>query len=484
MKNESFYITTTLPYVNAEPHIGFALEIVTADILARFHRTLGQNVIFNTGTDEHGQKIYDRSLSDKMEPQAFVDFHAGQFSLLKEQLNLSYDRFIRTTDVKHKHAAQIFWQHCLDNGFIYKNQYKISYCVGCELEKQASDLHEGHCPLHPNQDIEIREEENYFFKFSAFQEPLLALYKAQPDFVKKKKKMREIVSFVASGLTDFSISRLKIKMPWGIPVPNDPDHTMYVWFDALVNYISTLGWPDDLATFTQFWPVVQIAGKDNLRQQAAMWQAMLLAAKLPASKQILINGFISIGGQKMSKSLGNVIAPQEMVMRYGTDATRLLLVLLGPIDNDMDVTWERFDDLYISVLSNGFGNLCSRIAKLASQIDLSIQPKTTNLVATQQYDAQFLQALLQYDFQTATNWLQTRIQQTDAFLSEQKPWMADESTKNDLVIQSINQLLNLTFHLQIFMPNVCENIITHFSQPVILPLSPLFPRLKTQQAHV
>ncbi len=267
-------------------------------------------------------------------------------------------------------------------------------------------------------------------------------------------------------------------MPWGIPVPNDPDHVMYVWFDALVNYISTLGWPNDVATFTQYWPVVQIAGKDNLRQQAAMWQAMLLAAQLPPSKQILINGFISIGGQKMSKSLGNVIAPQEMVERYGTDATRLLLILLGPIANDMDVTWERFDDLYTSVLSNGFGNLCSRIAKLASQINFTKLPGAPSSVTTQNYDEQFLRALLEYDFQTATDWLLSHIQEADHFLSEHKPWLADEATKETLVAQSINQLLTLTFHLEIFMPSVCNQIARHFSQPAISAVPPLFPRLK------
>ena len=484
MKNESFYITTTLPYVNAEPHIGFALEIVTADVIARFHRSLGKNVLFNTGTDEHGQKIYDRSVLEKMDPQAFVDFHAKQFSVLQKQLNLTYDQFIRTTDPKHTSAAQVFWQRCFEHGYIYKNQYQTSYCVGCELEKQASELVDGHCPLHPKQDIEVREEENYFFKFSAFQQPLLDLYKAQPDFVKPEGKMREIESFVAGGLTDFSISRLKTKMSWGIPVPNDSEHVMYVWFDALVNYISTLGWPDDLNAFTQFWPVVQIAGKDNLRQQAAMWQAMLLAAQLPPSKQILINGFISIGGQKMSKSIGNVISPQEMTQRYGTDGTRLLLILLGPIANDMDVTWDRFDELYTSVLSNGFGNLCSRIAKLASQIDLTQLHSSGAVESTTTYNDQFLLALQEFDIQAATNWLIETIQQTDAFLSENKPWLADKKNKELLVSQAIIKLLSLAFHMTIFMPEVSNVVTQHFSQPSVTALPPLFPRLNPDPTHV
>ncbi len=484
MKNQSFYITTTLPYVNAEPHIGFALEIVTADVIARFHRSLGHQVIFNTGTDEHGQKIFQRSQEENQDPQAFVDFHAQQFSLLKDELNLSFDRFLRTTDPQHILAAQHFWQLCLENGYIYKNQYKIAYCIGCELEKQASELENEHCPLHPNLPIEYREEENYFFKFSALEQELLAFYNAHPDFVKPEGKMREIESFVKNGLHDFSISRLKTKMPWGIEVPNDPDHVMYVWFDALVSYISTLGWPTDQNTFAQFWPALQIAGKDNLRQQSAMWQAMLLAAKLPPSKQILINGFISIGGQKMSKSLGNVISPSEMVQRYGTDATRFLLLSLGPVAQDMDVTLERFDELYTAVLANGVGNVCSRVAKLASQISPSESDITQIQPDSGTYNPEFLQAMQIYDFPKVMDWLLALVQATDSFLSEKKPWLADEKTKSALVIQGMHQILVIAQHLAIIMPDASRQIVTHLTQLPIVPLTPLFPRLTTTPHHV
>lgn len=483
MKNQSFYITTTLPYVNAEPHIGFALEIVTADVISRFYRSLGHQVIFNTGTDEHGQKIYQRSQEEKQDPQTFVDYHARQFSLLKDELNLSFDRFLRTTDPQHILAAQHFWQLCLENGYIYKNQYKIAYCVGCELEKQASELDNERCALHPNLPIEYREEENYFFKFSAFEEKLLALYKAQPDFVKPEGKMREIESFVKNGLHDFSISRLKTKMPWGIEVPNDPNHVMYVWFDALVSYISTLGWPTDQTTFAQFWPALQIAGKDNLRQQSAMWQAMLLAAKLPPSKQILINGFISIGGQKMSKSLGNVISPSEMVLRYGTDATRFLLLSLGPVAQDMDVTWERFDELYTATLANGIGNVCSRVAKLASQIELT-ESDITNIQSSGTYNQEFAQAIQTYDFPKAIEWLLNTAQATDSFLSEKKPWLADEKTKSQLVIQAMQQILVIAQHLAMIMPDASQRITTQLTQLPSDPLTPLFPRLATPLHHV
>ena len=301
---KKFYITTTLPYVNAEPHLGFAMEIVQADIIARYHRFLGEDIIFNTGTDEHGIKIYRAALAEKKDPQNYVDEYAAKFDALKEALNLSYTNFLRTSSPQHKKAAQEFWKRCLTNGDIYKKSYKIKYCVGCEMEKTESELENEKCPIHPNLEIEIIEEENYFFKFSKYQQQLSDLYAKNPEFVLPDYRLKEITEFVSSGLQDFSISRLKEKLPWGVEVPNDPDHVFYVWFDALVCYISTLGWPDDEKTFNEFWPVVQMAGKDNLRQQAAMWQAMLMSAGLSNSKQIIIHGFITNTGQKMSKSMG------------------------------------------------------------------------------------------------------------------------------------------------------------------------------------
>lgn len=366
MNDQYFYLTTTLPYVNANPHIGFALEIVAADAVCRFQRLLGKEVVFNTGTDEHGQKIYQKALEAGLDPQSYCDQYAAKFANLKTLLNLSYTHFIRTTDAHHITAAQEFWRRCDQNGDIYKKLYQVKYCVGCELEKTESELVDGRCPLHPNRDLELIEEENYFFRFSKYQQALLDLYQSQPDFVLPVGKLKEITSFVQQGLQDFSISRLKAKMPWGIDVPGDPDHVMYVWFDALVNYISTLGWPDGLE-FEKFWPGIQVAGKDNLRQQAAMWQAMLLSAGVANSRQILINGFISVNGQKMSKSLGNVISPTELVERYGLDATRFLLLNLHPFAEDMDVSWEKFDTTYTADLANSLGNTCSRIAKLCER---------------------------------------------------------------------------------------------------------------------
>ena len=326
MGKNNFYITTTLPYINAEPHIGHAGEFVQADVLARFHRELGDEVFFNTGTDEHGLKIYQKAEELVINIQEYCDKLAKTFMDMKETLNLSFDSFVRTTDEHHIKAAQEFWKKCEASGDIYKKMYKVKYCVGCELEKTDSELVDEKCPLHPNQDIECIEEENYFFRFSKYQKPLLDLYEKNPDFVKPAKRFNEIKAFVERGLEDFSISRVKEKMPWGIEVPGDSDHVMYVWFDALVNYVSAIGWPDDTNKFEKWWPAIQICGKDNLRQQSAMWQSMLMSAGMENSKQIFIRGFITTNGEKMSKSLGNFIGAKEMVEKFGVDGTRYLLL--------------------------------------------------------------------------------------------------------------------------------------------------------------
>jgi len=366
MKN-NFYITTTLPYVNNDPHIGFALEIIRADVIARYYLAKGEDVFFNTGTDEHGQKLFEASKKAEMDIKDYVDMYAEKFKELIKPLGIWEGvHFIRTTDEKHIKATEKFWNLCFKNGYIEKRNYQSKYCIGCELEKTDSDLVDGRCPVHPNAELEIRDEENYFFLFSAFRDKLLAFYSANPDFVIPDFRFNEIRAFVERGLQDFSISRLKEKMPWGVPVPNDSEHVMYVWFDALVNYISTIGWPNDMENFQKWWPCVQYCGKDNLRQQSAMWQAMLLSVDLPPSKQIVINGFVNVGGQKMSKSLGNVVNPLSLVDNYGTDALRYYCLReLHPFE-DSDYTDEKFKNAYNGNLANGLGNLLSRVLKMSS----------------------------------------------------------------------------------------------------------------------
>ncbi|MEA2056149.1 MAG: methionine--tRNA ligase [Patescibacteria group bacterium] len=470
MSEQNFYITTTLPYVNAEPHIGFALEIIGADIIARYQQMVGKNVVFNTGTDEHGQKIYQEAVAANLDPQKYCDQYAAKFKDLKKLLGINFTNFIRTTNPAHKSAAQHFWNLALQNGDIYKAKYQVKYCVGCEMEKTDSELENSKCPLHPNQKLENREEENYFFRFSKYQDKLLNLYKNNPEFVQPSSKFKEITSFVKNGLKDFSISRIKSKMPWGIEVPNDPKQVMYVWFDALINYISTLGWPEDQKNFDLFWPGVQVAGKDNLRQQAAMWQAMLMSAGLPTSKKILINGFISVNNQKMSKSLGNVIHPEEMVKRYQTEATRYLLVSLGLFDKDMDVTWSRFDEKYTADLANGLGNLCSRVAKMADNIDLDYQPPKTKI--SQSYQ----QLMNHYQISAALDHIIDQIRQIDKYLSQEKPWKKNGGEKQQVLEQAIEKILSVVTQLKPFMPQTADSILDNFAGK-ISSMKPLFPRL-------
>ena len=362
-----YYITTTLPYVNGDPHIGFAMEIIQADAAARFHVLRGEEVVFNTGTDEHGMKLFQQAQARGMDTQSYVDEYAAKFRLLKDALNLSYTNFIRTTNPAHKAAAQAFWLRCLEKGDIYKKQYQVKYCVGCELEKTESELVDGKCPIHPTYTIELIDEENYFFRWSKYQQPLLDLYQADPEFVQPAFRLKEITNFVAAGLQDFSISRLKAKMPWGVPVPNDEGHVMYVWFDALVNYISTLGWPDDHANFERYWPGEQVCGKDNLRQQSAMWQGMLLSAGLKPSKRIYVNGFITVDGQKMSKSIGNVINPMQLCEEYGSELVRYFLLREIPFGEDGDFSYARLRERNNADLGNTFGNLVNRAISMSKK---------------------------------------------------------------------------------------------------------------------
>ncbi len=418
-----YYLTTTLPYVNADPHVGFALEIVQADALARYRRLLGDEVVFNTGTDEHGQKIYEKALEAKLDPKTYCDGYAKKFEELKGALNLTYTHFIRTTDEKHIAAAQEFWRRCDAAGDIYKKAYQTKYCVGCELEKTDSELVEGKCPVHPKLTVELRDEENYFFRWSKYEGALKVHFAAHPDFVVPSGRFNEIKSFLEGGLQDFSISRLKSKMPWGIEVPTDPDHVMYVWFDALVNYISTLGWPNKGSEFDQFWPGTQVAGKDNLRQQSAMWQGMLLSAGVPLSKQIFIHGFITAEGQKMSKSLGNVVNPYDLVNQYGTDATRYYLLGALPSHSDGDFSKKIFEDTYLARLANGIGNLAARVTTMAGKFcDGKVPAPSTDRFGTaaawKNYDA----ALSHFRFDDAVKAAEELITACNQSIDVEAPW--------------------------------------------------------------
>ncbi|MFA6476508.1 MAG: methionine--tRNA ligase [Candidatus Paceibacterota bacterium] len=454
--SKPFYLTTTIPYINAPLHMGHALEFIRADAIARYKKLAGFDVYFNTGTDEHGKKNHDKAVEKGMTPQEFVD---QAFKVFEEQLKMfgiSEDVHItRTTDAHHKLAAQEFWKRVNDNGYLYKKSYQAKYCVGCESEKTDSELDEkGECPLHPGRPIELIDEENYFFKFSEFQDQLLKLYEKNPELVIPEFRLNEIKNFVKNGLQDFSISRVKSKMPWGVAVPGDEDHVMYVWFDALVNYISTLGWPDNLENFEKYWvngTPTQYCGKDNLRFQSAIWQAMLIAVGLPNSSKIIIDGFITgDGGVRMSKTLGNVVDPRDIANEYGTDALRYFLLREISSFEDSPFTPERFKEAYNSGLANGLGNLSSRILTLSEKY-LDKCPEISEKTDFTEY----FEIYEEFDLKKVMDYIWEKIQGLDRRIQEEEPFKVikvDEEKGKEMIKNLVLDLYQIARMLNPVMP--------------------------------
>ncbi|MBP6881633.1 MAG: methionine--tRNA ligase [Candidatus Pacebacteria bacterium] len=452
------YITTTLPYVNASPHMGHALEFVQADTLARYWRLSGEEVFFNVGVDEHGQKIARKADEQGIDRQAYVDKYAREFNKLKETLDLSYDSFIRTTSAGHKVATQEMWRRCDAAGDIYKKKYKGLYCVGCEAFKTESDLVDGKCPDHLKEPEEV-EEENYFFKLSNYQEYLTEHLSREgsvvPDF-----RRQEALNFVQSGLEDLSISREKTRMNWGIDVPGDEDHVMYVWFDALTNYISCLGWPDDVeGKFEKFWvngSTLQLAGKDQIRFQSIIWQAMLKSAGVKATDTVFYHGFINSGGHKMSKSIGNVIDPYELVASYGTDATRYIMLRHVHPTDDSDLTWEKMDEYYTANLVNGLGNLTARIMKMAeTHLDAPVDTKDTTSMD--------VAALEHFEFLAVLDGIWAGIGAMDEYITENEPFKVvktDPELAKEMIAKLVKDLHEIGESLLPFMPQTAEVILS------------------------
>jgi len=373
MDNKKFYITTPIFYANAELHIGHTYTLVLSDILARYHRKVGDNTFFLTGSDEHGDKIVRAAQKQDLGPQAFVNANVEKTQELIKTLGISNDFFIRTSDKeKHWGGAQKLWRALEEAGDIYKGVYKGLYCVGCEAFITEKECVNGKCPLHDTAPEHI-EEENYFFKLSKYVPEVRRLLENGELKISPQSKVNEMVALLdASGegaLADVSISRPERAIPWGIPVPNDPAQLMYVWCDALSNYISALGYgSDDEEKYKIFWPAdVQVLGKDIIRFHAILWPAMLLSAKLPLPHELLVHGFVNSGGKKMSKTIGNVLTPTEFISEYSLDALRYYLSReVSPVD-DWDLTREKFKEVYNANLANGLGNLVSRTLKMAEQ---------------------------------------------------------------------------------------------------------------------
>ncbi|OGI60270.1 hypothetical protein A2641_00545 [Candidatus Nomurabacteria bacterium RIFCSPHIGHO2_01_FULL_37_25] len=475
MKKDSFYITTTIPYVNADPHIGFALELVQADAIARYQRLIGRDVFFSTGTDEHGQKIWEASQKEGKNVQDYVDEYARNYSELKNILNLSNDNFIRTTSLDHIKAAQEFWRLCEEKGDIYKKKYKGLYCVGCEKFITEKDLINGKCEFHPTLIPEIIEEENYFFKLSNYKKQLLE-YLANQKSIFPEWRRAEAIDFVQNAMEDFSISRAKERFSWGVPIPGDDSQVMYVWFDAFVNYISTLGWPNKKENFEKFWQngeTIQVAGKDMVKFQSVMWQGMLMSAGLPTTDTIIYHGFITgEGGIRMSKSLGNVINPSDVVKEYGADALRYFLLREVSSFEDSPFTMERFKEAYNANLANGLGNLVSRVMTMVQNYSIMI-PVEENKFFKNQNDN-----LENFKISDFMNDIWKKIQEVDQEIQDKQPFKKIKENKEE-AIQDIKHFVALLFviaqSLEPIMPQTSK-IILNLLKNSKKPETPLFPR--------
>ena len=483
--SKNIYITTTLPYVNSDPHVGFAMEIIRADILARYYSLTGNNLFFNTGTDEHGTKIWEKAQAEGVDVQKYVDSYAEKFKGLSDLLNLFPEiNFIRTTDKNHVEAAQEFWKIVDKNGYIYKANYEAKYCVGCELEKTDSELVDGRCPIHPDKELQLISEENYFFKYSEFTQLLLDFYEQNKNFVVPDFRFNEIKKFVERGLKDFSISRKKEKMPWGVPVPGDEDQVMYVWFDALVNYISTLGWPNG-ENFESFWNsgfTIQLAGKDNLRPQSAMWQAMLMAANIKNTDKIIINGFLNgPDGKKMSKSLGNVINPYDAVKEVGTDALRFYLSYNVSSFEDSPISMEMIKESYNANLANGIGNLTNRIVKMAENYDVVVKlPEQSSVWQDKEFvSEEYHNAFKNFEPQKALEYLVNEVREMDSFIATEQPFKkvkTDELSAKEDVARLMLNLFYMGVLLEPFMPETSAKIVEAVGTRTT-PVEPIFKRL-------
>lgn len=457
------YITTTLPYVNADPHIGFALELVQADALVRTWRAQGDDVFFNTGTDEHGQKIFEAAKKAEQDIETYVNHYATEFRKLKEALNLDSPTFVRTTDATHIAAAEEMWRRCFANGDIYEKEYEGLYCVGHEAFVTKKELVDGKCPEH-GKEPQVLKEKNYFFKFKKYA-PFLLEYLSRPDSIVPEWRRQEAIKFVEGGLEDFSISREKERLSWGIPVPGDDSQVMYVWFDALTNYISTLSWPDEKGDFKKYWKegqTLQMAGKDQVRFQSLIWQAMLKSADVKPTDTVFYHGFITSGGQKMSKTLGNVINPHDLVKKYGTDATRYLLLRHTSPFDDSDITLEAIHEHYTAHLTNGLGNLVARVMKLAeAHIDSPAQ-----LVDKDSYvnaaNLHIDEHIRKFEFNRALDEVWNMIQALDEAINKREPFKLVKESPDEgkaMISDMAAHVYGIGSVLAPFMPDTSEKIL-------------------------
>jgi methionyl-tRNA synthetase len=453
---KKFYVTTAIAYANARPHIGFALELLHADVLARWHGLRGEQRWFLTGTDEHGRKVAKAAEDAGTSEKAFVDDIAAAFQKLTKALNVGNDDFIRTSDQeKHWPGVIKLWQQLEAAGDLYKDSYTGLYCAGCEEFKKPSDLVEGKCPNH-NTEPEKIEEENWFFRLSKYGNAITEKITSGEFRIVPEERQNEVLSFIDQGLEDVSFSRPSKDLAWGIPVPGDDSQTMYVWADALSNYITAIGYGRDETTWEQWWPAdVHVIGKDITRFHAIIWPAMLLASGLPLPKALLVHGFIQSGGQKMSKSLGNVIDPFELVERYGVDPVRYYLLHEIPTTKDGDFTEERFREVYAGDLQKTLGNLLARVTKLAEGKDVhpAFSPDVSEVVKKkwQEYDKE----LSAFRLDSALDDAMALAHFGNELIDEVKPWES-ETAWDAAIPQCALLLANIAWMLTPFLPDTAR----------------------------
>src|ERR1700694_4983343 len=358
-----FYVTTAIVYPNAAPHLGFIYELVGTDALARYHRLIGDDTFFLTGTDEHSQNVRRKAEEEGVSTADFTARMAQLYRDIEARFGISYDRFIRTEDPDHVQGVQAFIAKMQAKGDIYKGSYEGWYCVSCEACKQDADLKDGYCLIHPTLKAQWLKEENYFFKLSAYQDRLQQHIDKHPDFIQPENRRNEVLGWLRAGLQDFSISRSTIK--WGIPFPGDDKHVVYVWGDALVNYATGVGYGTDEAMFKRWWPAdLHVIGKDITRFHCLYWPAMLMSAGLPVPNQVAVHGFITLEGQRISKTAGNIVEPVELVDEFGADAVRFYLARNLSFASDGDFSRARLIQHYNDELANDLGNLLNRIVSM------------------------------------------------------------------------------------------------------------------------
>jgi methionyl-tRNA synthetase len=476
----NYYVTTSIPYVNGDPHIGHALEFIMADVLARSARQRGDTVIFSTGTDEHGTKVAQKAESLGKTPENYVDEMSKQFVVLAKALNVSNDRFIRTTDKAHEQRAQIIWKALKDD--IYKAKYIGWYDIKQEEfvpESQADPARMK--PGHP-QAYQKLEEDNYFFRLSKYSDQILEAIEKDQLLITPKSRRNEILSLLREGLDDISISRPKEKLEWGIPVPGDSKQVMYVWFEALMNYITVLGYPEH-DDFKHFWPAnVQVIGKDIIRFHAAIWPAMLMSLNAPLPKQLYVHGFITMNGEKMSKSIGNVVAPQDILEKYGTDPFRYYFLRHIPSYEDGDFSWEAFEAAYNNELANELGNAVQRTLVMM----LKYQNGLIGEIPAAEHDiAKYLEALKYCRFDRALDEVWEQVRGLNQYIDEAKPWViakeGDAEHLQEVLAYQASCLLEIADLLEPFMPETAMKIRNVFSEGIVRPMTEtLFPKAEVE----